>query len=131
MEAKEIIEGNKLIAEFMGGKLIPFPDSVYKEVYEFETEITYCSGKKWPIPVLAYHVSWDWLMPVVEKIKTIKHPDYYGFGFSMINDTIQFTADNLIVPQFKKHWKEKDSMLNATWLAVVEFLEWYNQNKTI
>jgi len=61
---KEIIEKNKLIAEFMGlqytdnpaNKLAPF----YRQTIagEFESK-TFCNPK--------YHTSWDWLLPVWRK----------------------------------------------------------------
>jgi len=116
MEAKEIIEVNKLIAEFMGGKLISFPNSEYKEVYEFETEITYFSGKKWPPSVLPYHSSWDWLMPVVCKIEEMDEYQKYIDATSGM-----FGKDDFI--------NSKD--ITITWYNVLDFIEWYNQNKTI
>lgn len=30
------------------------------------------------LPEMKYHSSWDWLMPVVEKISNIHYPDYYS-----------------------------------------------------
>lgn len=63
---ENIVENNKLIAEFMG---------LYKGFHAFEYE----SGQipEWAekeesntlfLTDLKYHNSWDWLMPVVEKI---------------------------------------------------------------
>lgn len=58
---------------------------------------------------LEYHSSWDWLMPVVEKIKllTSTQNEYYG---RIINAL--FTVD-----------------INNVYKAVVEFIKWYNQQK--
>tara|TARA_R110000824_G_scaffold28206_6_gene95072 strand:- start:1806 stop:2102 length:297 start_codon:yes stop_codon:yes gene_type:complete len=50
---------NKLIAEFMGHEPIVKGDDVYYEL----NEIRLTSADD-----LRYHTSWDWLMPVVEKI---------------------------------------------------------------
>jgi hypothetical protein len=102
------LEGNKLIAEFMGGTLVGCANSEYKEVYQFETDITYFAGKKWPAPVLAYHSSWDWLMPVVEMIKNIVCNS--EFIYRIGNDLLTIDIDKV----FKR---------------VVEFIKWYNQNK--
>ena len=45
-------EANKLIAEFMGSNLNGL------ESWQYEEE-------------LQYHTSWDWLMPVIDKVKSI------------------------------------------------------------
>ena len=67
---KQIIENNRLIAEFMGWVL----------TNGFEGDIRYNVPKKvFTDPRLCYieparmlyHSSWDWLMPVVEKIESI------------------------------------------------------------
>lgn len=60
MRQEEINKGNKIIAEFMGAKMIvtdyyginiiKFPDESTKDLFG-----------------LKYHSSWDWLMPVVNK----------------------------------------------------------------
>lgn len=52
MTQEEIIEGNKLIAEFMDAK-----PSDYGKPW-----------KKWMYSELEYHSSWDWLMPCIGKI---------------------------------------------------------------
>ena len=65
MSEKEIIEGNKLIAEFMGIKII-------QSRYGCNHPLVTC-----PYPDysnLKYHSSWDWLMPVVEKSRVRRAP---------------------------------------------------------
>ena len=78
-------EGNKIIAEFTGNA---FADDWH----------------------LKYHSSWDWLMPVVEKCKTVKLKKY-DYDWWLIHSP-------LINVQIK-----------STWLAVIEFINWYNNNK--
>ena len=61
MTSKEILNANKLIAEFIGAKMIvenyhginiiKFPDKSTKDLHD-----------------LKYHSSWDWLIPVIGKI---------------------------------------------------------------
>lgn len=111
-KAKDIQEGNKLIAEFMGGKY---------DANEYW----------WVLPnintmVLEYHTSWDWLMPVVEKIPTL-NPDkgrlWFEFEISRCHCRIYTNID--------EEWKNNGSTtLEATWKTVNDFLTWYNQNKT-
>jgi hypothetical protein len=56
-------EENKLIAEFMGYTL----DTTTKEYYIPK----YNSGDWFTIDELLFHESWDWLMPVVEKVESL------------------------------------------------------------
>jgi hypothetical protein len=51
---------NKLIAEFMG---MTYGDPNDNSVMTQGSEVI-------PIESMEYHTSWDWLMPVVEKIET-------------------------------------------------------------
>ncbi len=55
------MENNTLIAEFMGGQRV-LPD---EDVYNMPTHNNLCYG----VNELQYDTSWDWLMPVVEKIE--------------------------------------------------------------
>ena len=59
MTTQEILEGNKLIAEFMGAKRKEY-SITNREHYLFR------DGRKYLTENLIFHSSWDWLMPVVE-----------------------------------------------------------------
>ncbi len=80
-----IEEHNKLIAEFMGAQLEPYPDGHFpgefgyrfKEKMPANAQDT-TEGWWWNQKSMRFHLSWDWLMPVVEKIMTHRYPDYYG-----------------------------------------------------
>jgi hypothetical protein len=113
-----ITESNKLIAEFMGvlgGNPYEYP--------QFERLVDTGSGYGWSDlynhTQLKYHTSWDWLMPVVEKIE--------GMGFYVriagedctISKNSKFSA----ITTFSGMKKE------ATYKAVVEFIKWCNENK--
>ena len=128
MTPKEIIEGNKLIAEFMGGEVKSigdFPNVFWKLSYR-------PSYSGITIDLLEYHSSWDWLMPVVEKIEncferyvivTIKGTGCHITLFTqyaMVHNGIDF-------PNIDYH--HENSKIEAVWLAVVEFIKWYNQQK--
>ena len=93
-----IEEGNKIIAEFMGfeyNRSIPGHDGTLIITLTLED--------------CRYHSSWDWLMPVVEKINAI-------------HDVTNIY--NQLVKVMEALWLINIKQL---WLAVVEFMKWYNQ----
>ena len=76
MTDKEIIEGNKLIAEFMG---LNYED-VVKDIWYNYQQLGYRNSDfmNFPENYKFYHSSWDWLMPVVEKIKNTMCLGYFN-----------------------------------------------------
>lgn len=106
------IEGNKLIAEFM-----EYPILTKKEYGIF----CGCPEEEWdnmPESNLFYHSSWDWLMPVVEKIGTIKPIELH---FSVA------PSCQILKAGIKHAWEE--TPFKNIWLSCVEFIEWYNKQK--
>jgi len=129
---------NWLIAEFMGMKYSKEVDEDRSDCGGIYEKVTYYSYH--PIPVddygdqvyvnregliegqilkegpLKYDSSWDWLIPVVEKIEKEKgiqiaiYPvacEIYYFGKCLTNIT-------------------EDSKISAIYKAVVEFIKWFN-----
>jgi len=102
------MEDNELIAEFMGGK------------YDKDTSFPIHPDDIW-LPFhgivrkeyLNYNKSWDWLMPVVEKIVP-------PVGWPI--DGIKYQTNVMNQLQYAK--------IEATYKAVVEFIKWYNQQKS-
>lgn len=124
MKTEEITNGNKLIAEFMGhdcdfGAAIrfkysssePFPlsgndanfESVESEV-QMEVEEF---GSTLEIETVSFHNSWDWLMPVVEKILNICQESDEMEKYYIITDAI---------PE-----------IESVFSACVKFIEWYKK----
>jgi hypothetical protein len=111
--SKEIIEGNKLIAEFMKEEDIsaifqtePFVTEVrvsYKMIDDLE--------KQGAEVKLYYDDNWNKLMPVIGKINKI--------------DVAGSQARLLKIYQLS-HF----SPLKELWEAVIEFIKWYNQQTT-
>lgn len=98
-------ENNKLIAEFMGynveGDYLTLPDML--ESLDLEEEVH-------------FHSSWDWLMPVVEKITQETKEFKEGHIDSCLHTPlasalIRFTDRELVYEE------------------VVEFIKWHNENK--
>ena len=93
------MDENKLIAEFMGinvGEYTSYPE-------EFITQ--------YAVVDLQYHESWDWLMPVVEKIKDM------GCEVVMTNGACTISAIGYHARSFGK------SRRDATYNAVIEFIK--------
>ena len=70
---------------------------------------------------LLYHTSWNWLMPVVEKIETLglNIPIDIHWHGTYIGDR----KSNHRIIGYVKGGKR----LNHTYDAVVEFIKWYNE----
>lgn len=127
-EAHKLI-GNKLIAEFMD----------YVDEYH-----NCCKYSKSWFDELKYHLSWDCLMPVVEKIENL---DIRGNGYDF--PKVKFMGDHCEIfayatfrgkcfywkpymglgGSFHNHDNQFETKIQAVWSAVVKFIEWYNKQK--
>ncbi len=132
---KKIIEGNQLIAEFMGlqSKDGWFRASDLSKVFPFTPGIDGNGAHH-----LKCHSSWDWLMPVIEKIEKT---EIHGMGFvdfhimpDAVIVTKQEDEDNPMIlinlcdgiGSVQKEVVLYVSKLNAAYNAVIEFITWYN-----
>ena len=114
------IEGNKLIAEFMGVKEIDGMRLIENAPHIRAT--CYFTPDQ-----LEYHTSWDWLMPVVEKIAKL------GFrvktNFNPIDNSVIIqevgNSDNTLSMMYYS------SPIEVVWLAVIQFITWYNQQNPL
>lgn len=111
---------NRIIAEFMG--------------VEFNTEKDKCDHPlikaPWPpIECLKYHSSWDWLMPVIIKISQIDSGDSeecaYPRTFGMFSQTGQVMVRLNGFALFRA-----DTLIEAAYLAVVDFIEHFKESNT-
>ena len=108
-------EGNKLIAEFMG-LIETEPGYLYNDQFE----------KAFLKDYLGYNSSWDWLMPVVEKIDSILPDDQY-VSINYNNCTIDIYSFPPFVFNSLTITGEGISKIHATWNCVCEFITWYNE----
>lgn len=118
MTQEEILEGNKLIAEFMGFK--KHDEYIYEAVeekYFIPTDIkngcVNSYGYVFPINCLMFHSSWDWLKPVIDKISEI---DYTKYPSKCI-EYISVVAMSILTP------------IEEAFKRVINFIKWYNLNK--
>jgi len=107
---KTIEENNRMIAEFMGMQLT--------SIGWFDNESNLCLPNTMDntFDELLFHTSWDWLMPV---IKTIREQICVDMCFDDFDD-------------WRDNFKQIDPYnysLEHCYLAVFQFIEWYNENK--
>lgn len=128
----DIITGNKLIAEFDDGvRIEPYQNWKFKDIRSYGYT-TYRDEE------LQYHSSWSWLMPIIEKISTYHYPEYYGKRGKTEDDG---DYDDCAYPRtFGMRDKEgkymvrinantlhsANTLIEATWMAVIDFIQWYN-----
>src|SRR5690349_7440941 len=105
-------ENDILIAKFMGF-----------EIACADTSEPCIMGMQNAWTPMKYHSSWDWLMPVVEKIEndSIYKIRIEGSVVSINNTDIlhSFGGD---------FFKTSNSKIEALYNAVIEFIKWYNEN---
>lgn len=123
---------NELIAEFMGLVMKQKADAVNYPKGKHDWEVI-LPGRfegigfgtkedilRLPRFAMQYHTSWDWLMPVVEKIQGMKkevHELTWDSHFEMIDRKCTF---------YRFSYISEVSTIDAVWTVVVEFIKWYN-----
>jgi hypothetical protein len=103
-----ILEGNKLIAEFMGYEVRE--GRAIEVVFKNETVAYRVTG-------LLYHSSWDWLMPVVDSIAALDEV----YHWELSEETFSIDAD--------KTFENVGGGIDKVWKTVVQFIQWYNSQK--
>jgi len=128
---KNIIENNKLIAEFLNWEFddlsetfeTPFLKLV--EPQAFGDEQFSCKLQDFE---LEFHSDWNWLMEVVEKIENLQDENKCAIYNVQIEQCFveiieNHTSDTIIST-------DANSKLEAVYNACVEFIKWYNENKS-
>ena len=132
MQPNEVIEGNRVIAEFLG-KTYKEEDGYGEKGYLYPVNGNF--GRRLMQGQMLYHSSWDWLMPVVEKISRIEverrfdedldkwviwthHPVTFGMLDEQGRPMVRFCYNAL---------HSGNTLIEATWLAVVDFIKTNSQ----
>jgi hypothetical protein len=150
----ETVQGNKLIAEFMQrtfqaynlNKSYDQRFETFAECQDFiiENELEdYYPEIGWKLGMGKYNSSWDWLMPVVEKITAIHSISVTIESFTVENSDkmvgvckIEKTfwpshgvcEKELII--YKKEFVDKLPVIQNVWERVTSFIQWYTQSKS-
>lgn len=132
MTPEQIINGNKLIADFMGYKTWVAENGTVMA----EDDLTY-AGHLSHFACFQYRNNWNLLVPVVEKIEALKNDSINLnkvwtnidgckcsiWTFFDVNDLLR-SAENDGKFRVKRNGSSK---IEATFLAVIDFISWYNQ----
>ena len=124
------IEDNKLIAEFMGFEINSGFNYKLVKVKNFLAVGE--DGRYSKEEDLKFNSSWDWLMPVVEKIKNISiNNKFYSFFISIASTgSVIIAKTKLGHPNSNYNNCECEyDLITNTYKAVVEFIKWYNKQK--
>lgn len=146
MTPKEIVEGEKIIAEFMDYEYVPASIPVdYSKISGWVKKKNSHSLYEWmmgddTIPPRRHHLgrthydllfsnNWSWIMPVVKKLEKLDYVVIFYHGHCNIQTKDSFTNKS------NNQWHivtddERGDSLRALFIALVEFIKWYNKNKT-
>jgi hypothetical protein len=102
-------EENKMIAEFMGIEI----DSA---------NIGFVDGRCFFVSDMPYRTSWDWIMPVVERIEAM--PFYVHIDGTSCLITSSITRSGI-----KDIYVSSNTKPEATYQAVINFIKFYNKEK--
>jgi len=115
-------ENNRLIDEFVGAKI-----SIGGNVVTLNHEGIEQSQS---VKNIKYHSSWNCIMPVIEKIESIKddHHGRFGVYINSNNCHIQSTKFRSIETNQNYYFADYtlETKLLSTYQAIVEFIKWYN-----
>lgn len=109
-QEQQIIEGNTLIAKFMGAVIIEhYPDH---DLLDFLHRDNYPDNNRYYATTsLKYHKEWNWIIPVVRKIKGVDETTSTRLYF--YNRKIDMDLTNLNIEQVHT--------------SIVEFIKAYNK----
>lgn len=127
MTQEEILEYNKLCAEFLGkdkkGSDVTwtFPSylkgQLWVDEHFFNNEEQYSGRRLTDVSELKFHSDWNWIHEVAESIKNTTNPKEHS-------DTTFSTLRREIQTHLGRSYKE------AVVQAINQFLIWHEQNKT-
>ena len=136
MTQEEIIEGNKLIGQFMGGEDNKQADSwiasyINDNELNFQDEDypeTPHDGSCWKISDLKYHSDWNWLMGVVKKIEeTSPLGGIVMIQQGMCKITPRAINQHQIISSNDNYlYMGVKGKIASTYQSVIEYIKWYN-----
>ena len=125
MTQEEILEYNKMCAEFLGWTIDQDEILTVPEECKVKPQIYWPAYKN-----LLFHSDWNWIMEVVEAIEKLKFNVRITIACIKIENA--FDNDSNLSPIYKFHsiQGEFESKKEAVVQAINQFLIWYNEQRT-
>ena len=113
-----------IISNFIGEKL--WSKEELSDGRPQQWKFKFCDGYYPSLDTMKFSTSWDWLMPVVIKIKEI------GYDSTMVICGLHNEVDKMIIHTTTDIISEHTgtSLIDAVYKAVVDFIKWYNKTKS-
>lgn len=128
---EEILEGNRILAEFMELKVITMTGSTGKVSKHYaalpEPLILIPVGRE---SLLHYHKSWDWLMPVIDKINAMGKE----YSLAIFKTYVSLTVEKggKVFKDFSFAYSEyitvNQTGKEAAFRLLTRFITWHNES---
>lgn len=119
-------ENNKLIAEFMELESNEYGYINNPNSENYRKENRYIEYRM-PLEELRFDTSWDWLMPVVEKIETLE-TDEDCIDFDIYSNAVVVETTETKIALYNLSEETFTTKLESTYKAVIDAINWINQN---
>jgi len=139
------IEGNKIIAEFLEWEMIDEEGRIaVPNLYPFTVTTKDKRSTGWTscfADELEFHTSWDWLMPIIEKIESDFNPaiktwvSINGRECGMWNyfDVTEILREGQKAEDYERFKVQANgkTKIEATYSAVLQFIQWYTTHSPL
>lgn len=123
-EGLDSLSDNELIAEFLGIEMTVEKGTRYWHYIDRENKKMIYALKE---QYLKFNTSWDWLMPVVEKIENL----YYDVTITPTGLYIESTehTEEDFCEQEVYYEQENETKIRVVYRGVIKFIKWYNPQR--
>lgn len=129
---ENVVENNESIALFVDFEKTKGADLyISPEGYEWER---FLDIENYILPIqFLFHSSWEWLMPVVEKIGDLilvgKDGEPISYRVTMYDRICKIEYSSITYGWTLLFERHGNTLLEATYNTAVKFIEWYNENE--
>ena len=128
MTQEEILQYNKMCAEFIGGKQSKDTLPLIRErLRENDFWLPKFGIKR--LVDMKFHSDWNWIHDVIEAIEKLKFNIIITRASITIETSVACKYDINTIYKFHSRNGESETKLEAVVEAINQFLIWYNENK--
>ena len=135
------IKENRIMAKFVGLKVVYIQSNHYQDPIEYELEIhevpnfldhdedlLHLYESDGPVELYyEFHSNWNWLMGVVEMIENLRGEDKsYLFSFDIGRDYCVIKHNDFMQEMIAVSSVHEDKIMSI-YKAIIRFIEWYNK----